>query len=549
MVLKDMTRDAAIHRAEAYFASGAFREDLGRRVAIPTESQNPDRAPLLARYIEAEIKPTFEMLGFACRTLSEDGWPFLLAERLEDPARPTVLGYGHGDVIRGLDEQWADGLSPWRLTERDGRWYGRGVADNKGQHSINIGALRAVIETRGRLGFNAKYLIEMGEEAGSPGLRALAAAHRELLRADVLIGSDGPRLAAERPTLFLGTRGCLTFDLSIEARQGGHHSGNWGGLISDPALQLAHALASIAGPTGQIQVPEWRPAEIPDGIRRALADCEPESGPEGPTIEPHWGEPASPRPKRSSPGARSRSWPSRPEPEDAHERHCAPRLGALSAAHGRRHRRARRLAGPAPPPRPLRLCDGADRAVGQRGSPRHAARSGSPLGPVVAGSIARTSGKKPAILPNLGGPLPNDIFSELLELPTVWVPHSVSSLLPARAERAPADGTRPRRPRHHGGPLLGPGEQDVPEPPTSTDRSSGPSRRRAAGRPILVDWPDNLGGQTNDRVQYRPVPGEARPGPRVPRCASEHSSGLARPQTRQHHQDWRTQLLPHRRVD
>ena len=72
-------------------------------------------------------------------------------------------------MIRGLDEQWADGLSPWRLTERDGRWYGRGVADNKGQHSINIGALRAVIETRGRLGFNAKYLIEMGEEAGFTG--------------------------------------------------------------------------------------------------------------------------------------------------------------------------------------------------------------------------------------------------------------------------------------------------------------------------------------------------------------------------------------------
>jgi acetylornithine deacetylase/succinyl-diaminopimelate desuccinylase-like protein len=291
VVLKAMTRDAAIHRAEAYFASGAFREDLGRRVAIPTESQNPDRAPLLARYIEAEIKPTFEMLGFACHTLSEDGWPFLLAERLEDPARPTVLGYGHGDVIRGLDEQWADGLSPWRLTERDGRWYGRGVADNKGQHSITIDALRAVIETRGRLGFNAKYLIEMGEEAGSPGLRALAAPHRELLRAEVLIGSDGPRLAAERPTLFLSTRGCITFDLSIEARQGGHHSGNWGGLISDPALQLAHALAAIAGPTGQIQVPEWRPAEIPDGVRRPLADCEPESGPDGPTIEPDWGEP------------------------------------------------------------------------------------------------------------------------------------------------------------------------------------------------------------------------------------------------------------------
>ena len=82
-----------------------------------------------------------------------------------------MLGYGHGDVIRGLEDQWTKGKGPW-ITARDGdRLYGRGTADNKGQHTLNMAALEAVrAERGGRLGFNAKFIIEMGEEAGSKGL-------------------------------------------------------------------------------------------------------------------------------------------------------------------------------------------------------------------------------------------------------------------------------------------------------------------------------------------------------------------------------------------
>src|SRR6478672_4790199 len=129
-----MSRAAAISRAEAYFDSGAFRTDLARRVAIPTESQNPERKGELARYLASEIAPALEKIGFKCRTLTQERakGPFLFAERSEDPALTTVLGYGHGDVIRGLDAGWSAGLSPWTLTEQDGRYYGRGVVDNKG---------------------------------------------------------------------------------------------------------------------------------------------------------------------------------------------------------------------------------------------------------------------------------------------------------------------------------------------------------------------------------------------------------------------------------
>src|SRR3954468_24170218 len=286
-----MSRETAIARAEAYFDSGDLKRDLARRVAMPTESQNPERAPVLVEYLEAEMRPALEKLGFKTQLLHEGKWPFLFAERQEEGAGTTVFGYGHGDVIRGLDDGWEEGLSPWRLTERGDRWYGRGVVDNKGQHAINIGALAAVLETRGRLGFNAKYLIEMGEEMGSPGLRELCTREKDLFRADVLIGSDGPRLSAGRPTVFLGSRGGVTFDLTIDAREGGHHSGNWGGLLSDPAIQLAHAIAAIASPPGHIRIHEWVPKEVPASMRRGLADCEVDGGPDGPTIDPEWGEP------------------------------------------------------------------------------------------------------------------------------------------------------------------------------------------------------------------------------------------------------------------
>ena len=288
-----MTRETAIARAEAFLTSGIFWSDLASLVAVPTESQNPERVADLENYAAREMRGRLEALGFECTLLdhSNSAAPFLYAERIEDERLPTVLGYGHGDVVSGLAEQWSPGLSPWILTPVGDRWYGRGTADNKGQHAINLTALRAVLETRGKLGFNAKYLIEMGEEVGSPGLRELCTEERERLRADVLIASDGPRLQAEQPTIFLGTRGAATFDLVIEARSGGHHSGNWGGLLSDPAIQLAHALSTITSATGRMNIEAWVPREIPPNVRRALAACEVQEDPDGPAIDHAWGEP------------------------------------------------------------------------------------------------------------------------------------------------------------------------------------------------------------------------------------------------------------------
>ncbi len=437
-----MTREQAIAQAQHCFDSGAFRALLARRLALPTESQNPERAAVLADYLETEIRPAFEALGFTCQTLTHPKAlaPFLYAERIEDPALPTVLGYGHGDVIRGLEKEWKEGLSPWALTEAEGRWYGRGIADNKGQHTINMEALRLVLEARGKLGFNAKYLIEMGEETGSMGLRELCAEHRDMLSADLLIASDGPRLAPQRPTIFLGARGSLNFDLSIEARAGGHHSGNWGGLISNPGIQLAHAISTIVSPTGQIRIKEWVPAELPDAVRRALADCQVDGGTDGPEIEPEWGEPGL------SPAERVFGW-------------CS--FEVLAYKTGNPETPVNAI-----PPRAwarcqLRFVVGVDPDDLIPALRRHLDREGFPMVKIAltresmfratridpddawvrwaVDSLERTSGQKTALLPNLGGSLPNDIFTDVLGLRTIWVPHSY----PGCSQHAPNEHLPP----------------------------------------------------------------------------------------------------------
>ncbi|MCP8938468.1 M20 family metallopeptidase [Alsobacter sp. SYSU M60028] len=422
-----MTREAAIRNAAAFLDSGGFAAWLARLVAIPSASREPTMRAALSDYLTAEMIPAFEAMGFTTRVLSNDiaPGPFLLAERIEDPGATTVLQYGHGDVVTGLDAQWSPGMSPWTLAERDGRWYGRGTADNKGQHAVNIAALRSVIETRGKLGFNCKFLLEMGEESGSLGLEEMCRDHKAALAADVFIASDGPRLALDRPTLFLGARGGLSFHLTRETREGFHHSGNWGGLLSNPGVELAHAIASLIGRHGEIRVPELMPAAIPANVRRALEDCAPEPTPEDPAIEPWWGEPGL------SAAEKVFGWSSL----EVMEMECGNLARPLYAIPPRATARMQ-----------LRFPVGVDPQAVVPAVRRHLDLHGfetievtpstdaiflasrlDPDHPWVArvkDSLARTLGRAPAVLPNLGGSLPNNIFCDLLGLPTIWIPHS-----------------------------------------------------------------------------------------------------------------------------
>ena len=419
-------RDAAVAAAAAAFDDGRYAAALAELVTYRTESRDAGRPEELARYLATALTPRLEALGFTC-TLhpNPSGHPggLLVARRHEGDGLATVLSYAHGDVVQGDDARWSEGLSPWRLTARDERWYGRGSADNKGQHLVNLVALEAVLATRGRLGFNAVWLIEMAEEAGSPGLGAFCEQHRGELTADLFIASDGPRVAAEQPTLFMGSRGVMNFDLVCALRAGGHHSGNWGGLLTNPAIVLAHALAAIVSRFGQIRVTGWRPQAIPTDIAHAVRDLAVGTGADMPEIDPAWGEPAL------MPGEKLYAWPSFEvlaftcgDPE-------RPTNAVPPRAEARCHLRF------VPPLKPHQIVPMLRAHLDERGFeevaivPHEAmpATRLSPEHPLVrwaAGSLTRTTGKPVALLPNLGGSLPNAVFAETLGLPTLWVPHS-----------------------------------------------------------------------------------------------------------------------------
>ena len=426
-----MSRQDAINCAAKYFDSGDFLKDLERRIAIKTESQIfEERKDEMSEYME-EMRLTLSPLGFDTKVFENPNpkaGPIFFAERIEDEKLKTVLTYGHGDVVRGQEEKWLKNLTPWSLFIDGDKIYGRGTADNKGQHSINIGALSAILKTRGNLGFNSKIIIETGEESGSPGLSEFAQKNKEILKADVLISSDGPRLQPERPTLFMGSRGSFVFDIEVSLREGAHHSGNWGGLIGNPALILANALACISDKRGQIQVPEWRPNTLTNSIRMALADCEVDGGDDGPMVDPEWGE------KSLTPAERVFAWNS---------------FEILAFTAGVPEKPVNAIPGNAKARCQLRFVVGTDVDDVIPALERHLKKNGftqvsvkaadrgilhatrlDPDNPWVrwaVSSIQKTTNKKPAILPNLGGGLPNDVFSEILGLPTLWVPHSYAS--------------------------------------------------------------------------------------------------------------------------
>lgn len=417
-------RAAAIAHAERYFDGGQFFDELANLVSVKSESQNPAMMEFNRAYLRDQMSSILEPMGFAL-TISDTvaGAPILVATRIESDELDTVLIYGHGDVCDPQPSGWQNGFEPYGLKVDGDRYFGRGSADNKAQHLINLRALEAVIKERGSLGFNVKVLIEMSEETGSPGLREFIADHKEMLAADVLIASDGPRIDAQTPTIFLGSRSALNFDLKIALRDRAYHSGNFGGLIADPAIILVQAIASITDARGQIRIAEWRPDSLTPPVKKVLAVLPPVS--DGPSLDADWGEADLTQSERAF------GWNS---------------FAVLAMKSGNPDAPQNAISGHATATCQLRFVVGTDPQDILPALRRHLDREGfekveivsrkSAAFPAtrtdvdgvwvkrVATSIEITHGKAPHILPNLAGSIPNDAFSHILGLPTVWVPHS-----------------------------------------------------------------------------------------------------------------------------
>ncbi len=250
----------------------AFIERLLAYVARPSISAHgvgiEETAEFLLDYLQG--------LGMETQLLASRGWPFVYGCRRQQPGAPTVLLYGHYDV------QPPDPLEAWESPPfepeiRDGRIWGRGVGDNKGQHLAQLLAIESWLAVSGGLPCNVIVLLEGEEEIGSPHISDCVRVHRDLLAdADLVITADGPVHESGRPCIKFGPRGIASFELRVRHAERDFHSGNWGGVAPNPIWTLVHLLATMKNSRGEVIIDGFYDNVAPLGeLERAALDALP----------------------------------------------------------------------------------------------------------------------------------------------------------------------------------------------------------------------------------------------------------------------------------
>ncbi|MFI9812933.1 M20/M25/M40 family metallo-hydrolase [Saccharothrix variisporea] len=257
--------------------------ELAERVGAWVREREPELVAELAAWIaQPSVSRTGEGMsgavahgvellrrsGLTPEVVETGGWPALVGTAPGPPGAPHVLVYGHYDVQpAGPLHEWV--TPPFQPDVRDGRMYGRGTGDNKGQHLAQLLGLRALRELGG-LPCRVTVLLDGEEEIGSPNL---AKALRQLEKPDLVVWSDGPVHESGRASVVLGVRGVLAFELRARGASGALHSGNWGGVAPNPAWRLVHVLGTMRSPDGRVLIDGFADAVEPlsPGERSALA--------------------------------------------------------------------------------------------------------------------------------------------------------------------------------------------------------------------------------------------------------------------------------------
>ena len=419
--------DQALENSNKWFTDGKFFDKLSSLVNIVTDSKNAVSVEDLTSYYTDGLSDILTDLGLQTEIIDnpiKDGPPFLIGKRIESSELKTILLYGHGDTVPLQEGQWFEDIIPNELKIIDKKIYGRGVADNKGQHLINLLALLSVLKIRKKLGFNLKIVFEMGEEIGSPGLFDLCEQCKDYFESDVLIASDGPRVAIDVPTIFLGSRGAINFELEAKYREGSHHSGNWGGVLRDPGVRLSHALSMITDKYGNILIENWKPTSLSAEVRDRLHSL-PATISETVEIDENWGEPGL------SSNEKLFGWNSFSV--------LALRSGNIDLPVNAIQPSAKALC-------QLRFVVGTDtnkvisslrdhldqngfndiKIITENAINFEASRTN--LNNIwlekIENIIEKFHRDKIHVIPNLAGSLPNNCFTDILGIPTIWIPHS-----------------------------------------------------------------------------------------------------------------------------
>lgn len=228
----------------------SVRRDLEDLVRIESVWADPARRGEVQKCAQA-VADLLSQAGFGdVRIVSEGGAPAVIAHHPAPAGAPTVLLYAHHDVQpEGDRSQWAS--PPFEPTERAGRLYGRGSADDKAGIATHLAAFRA---HDGNPPVGVTVFVEGEEESGSPSLGRLLAAHRDALAADVIVIADSDNWSTEIPALTVTLRGLVDCVVEVATLDHGLHSGLWGGVVPDALSVLVRLLASLHDDEGNVAV-------------------------------------------------------------------------------------------------------------------------------------------------------------------------------------------------------------------------------------------------------------------------------------------------------
>ena len=242
-----------------------FLSELKVWIANPSISANPAHHPDVRRSAEAVVARMRASGLTEAEVLETDGLPVAYGSWLHAPGAPTILIYGHHDVQPADPEElWT--TPPFEGTVRDGKIYGRGSVDDKGQVLMHLAALEAHLKVNGKLPINVKVVIEGEEEIGSPNFEAFLAKHREKFACDAAVISDTAVFAEDVPSLTVSLRGLVHWEVTVHGPTSDLHSGYYGGIVKNPLEALAHIIAGLKDQHGKVVVPGFY-----DGVRELSA--------------------------------------------------------------------------------------------------------------------------------------------------------------------------------------------------------------------------------------------------------------------------------------
>ncbi|MFN8466722.1 MAG: dipeptidase [Caldilineaceae bacterium] len=248
-----------------------FLQELFEMLRIPSLSGDPAHAEDVRRTAEW-LAAHMRELGLAnVEVLPTAGHPVVYGEWMgAGSQRPTVLVYGHYDVVPALlEDGWE--TPPFEPHVKDGKIYARGATDNKGQLFIHVKALESYLKTAGSAPVNVKFLLEGEEEVASPNLKPFLESHLDLLKADVCVISDSSMRTIEQPVILHSLRGMVYAEIEVQGPTDDLHSGFWGGATHNPALALVEILGKLYNEDHTIAIPGFYDDVVPlTGEERAM---------------------------------------------------------------------------------------------------------------------------------------------------------------------------------------------------------------------------------------------------------------------------------------